>query len=266
MDKVLYMFRDMDGRDLSGPLWGKPGLDIDALAATFRAECYATAEAEKKDWCFISESDFVPWLIARGLVCRAENTPLIVNIATSNEHRYVPRHWPLCPACGKGRGEEEGGEILWAFNRREWFYQCTACLHRWGHHDEPYDGKKPMLNDDGRYTVGGCVPYAISQVGALPFDTVLQACRTKGWTEADGMFETAGLQVVRDFGLAVKPFFADDGAARLTVKQLLGSLHSDAMYIVSTRRHWFAVVRGENRDSSDTSPRSHVSRCWEVRT
>jgi hypothetical protein len=265
MEKILYMLRTVDGGEyVAGPLYGAPGLDFTALAAEYREECYAEAQAKQQDYCYVTESDFVPWLVKKGILGHADYTPIFVSIDTTDGHHYQPSHWPLCPACGQCRCEEESGTVRHSLNRWQWFRKCRGCGHTFDYVEYPHDSTKPMLEDDGRCTHGGCVPYTISQVGALPFPDVLEACRAKGWTEANGMFEMAGLQVIRDFGFTVRQFFDDDGVTKLTIKQLLNDLPTDANYIVSTRKHWFAVVRGENRDPAGTNLRTHVASCWLV--
>lgn len=263
LTRTVCMLTDPQGRTVAGPLVGKPGLDLTAFVAEFRAERYATAEAKEEDWCFISDGDFVDWLIARGVLSPMASVNLTVDIDTSGTHRYLPRHWPECPACREGRGEETMGRVLHGLNRAEWYRQCTACGHAWDHHDEPYDSKRPMLEDDGRYIAGGCVPYALSQAGGLPIAQVLERCRARGWSE-NGMPVPDAIVAARELGITLTRSAAWRGAGKRTLRRVLDALRTDQTYVLATKDHWLAVVRGENRDPADTSLRAEVEGCWEV--
>ncbi len=261
-----YMLLDRDCQVLAGPLVGPPGLDFDALASEFRRERYAAADAAGEDYCWFSESDFVEWMKDKGLLAPLPTCPVTVEISTSREHQYVPSHWPLCPQCEAGRGEPELGEVQRVLNRAEWYRKCTRCGHAWGHAFEPHGG--PMLADDGRATLGGCVPYALSQAGALEFDTVLAACSQRGWCASDGMHVGDALIAAADLGLSTLCLdpadVARSSSGKVTLRQMLQQLDPEKAYILGTREHWLAVVRGENRDASGTHLRAEVIACWEV--
>lgn len=262
--RVVYQLTDSYGGAVGGPVTGPPGLDLSASATWYRAERYAAAEAAKDDYCFVSDDDFLGWLIEKKVVQPLAHQLLPIVIESTGEHAYVPKHWPLCPECGRGRGEEEMGRVLRGLNRAEWFRKCTECGHAWGHQDLPYMSGKPMLDDDGRYTEGGCVPYTISQVGGLPIAGVLEACRERGWSEGFGMHDQAGLSVARAFGLEVMAVPLDGVRGRLTLRRVLDRLSAEKNYIIATNCHWLPIVRGENRDPAETSMRSEVLNCWEV--
>jgi len=262
--KTVYVLSDFDGAVISGPLLGEPGLDLAEHAEAFRAECHAAAQAKQDDHCFISDRDFIGWLIDRGVLVPLKSETMTVHVDTSGDHRYAPKHWPECPACGRGRGEEESGQVLHALNRWQWHRKCTECGHVWDHQDHPYQHDKPMLEDDGRYIEAGCVPYTISQAGGLLMERVVEVCREHGWREGAGMSgNTTGLAAARALGLAVKRVPLDfDG--RPTLRRVMTVLSQDKSYIVAIKEHWLPVVRGENRDSAESSLRSEVECCWEV--
>lgn len=260
----VYQLCEPHGTPVGIPVIGPMGLDLDALVPQYRAEVYGEAESKEDDFCFVSEEGFLGWLIDKGIVRSLPLQFLTATIESTGEHAYVPKHWPECPACGCGRGEEEMGRVLHHLNRAEWFRKCTACGHTWNHQDQPYLGDKPMLEDDGRYTPGGCVPYTISQVGDLPIEEVLEACRARGWSE-HGLDDVEGLSVARSFSLTVKSFRPlRHMAGKLTLRRVLDALSSTSNYIIATNGHWLPVVRGENRDPAETNMRSEVLNCWEV--
>lgn len=261
---IVYMLRDPYGSSEIGPLLGKPGLDFGSLAAEFRTEIYAKHEAEGKDWCLPTTSEFVDWLIGRGLLTSLNTISITLDIDTSGENAYVPSHWPLCPECGEGRGDEEMGRVLHSLNRREWFRKCTKCSHTWDHHDEPYRGGQPMLDDDGRYIDGGCVPYAISQAGGIPMDHAVAVCRKHGWAEGQGIEGFGGVAAAVACGLVLVEQEVRQIAGTLTLRKLFDRLPSSGSYIVAIRGHWLAFVGGENRDQAGTHLRAEVTSCWEV--
>lgn len=262
-NKIVYMLSGDEG-DSDGPFLGVPDIDFSLLASKFRAERYAQCEAERKDYCHISESDFVSWLLATGVLSPLKATEAYIRVDTSGENAYVPQHWPLCPQCGVGRGEEEMGRLLEALNRREWYRKCTECRHTWAHHDEPYYFDKPMLEDDGRCIAGGCVPYSLSQTTGLDIDEVLEACRERGWREGEGMDAICGIETASALGFRMVETHALVATGKLTLRKLLDTLSPAKSYIVATRGHWLAVVNGENRDQADTNMRAKVIGCWEV--
>jgi hypothetical protein len=264
MTKVVYMLHDADGRLAGGPLVGEPGLDFSALSAEFRALRYTQSEAAREDYCSISEYDLVEWLVGRGILVPMASVSVTVEVDTSGENRYVPSYWPLCPECNVGRGDDTPGAIEHSLNRWKWFFTCTACGNVWGHRDEPYDQKEPMIDDDGRTVAGGCVPYSISQASGLPMSRVLEVCRDRGWGEGDGMPEDEGIQAARTVGLRMVPGRVPMIAGKQTLRRILDALSPMKNYIVATRGHWLAVVKGENRDQANTNLRTEVTGYWEV--
>lgn len=263
--KIVYMFYDTDATNIGGPYLGEPGFDPSSFVAEFRADAYAKAEEKREDYCYTSDSDFIAWLLEKGIVTVIESERLTLDSRGNGEDKYVPKHWPLCPECAAGRGQEEGGDLRSALNRREWYFVCTNCSHHWGHHDEPYDSRKPMLEDDGRYVEAGCVPYAISKVCEVPFDEALMRCKEKGWSSRGGMHSGQGLAVVRELGLIPLPwdeFHTIDG--KPTIKRVLQALERGKNYIVAIKGHWLPIVQGHNLDPAESSLRAEVEHCWEV--
>ncbi len=265
MKTVVYQLAESYGTYVGPPVIGPPDLDLTGYAARYRAENYTAAEANQDDYCLVSEEGFLEWLIAKGIVRPLPYQTLTVAIEKTGEHAYTPKHWPECPSCGRGRGEEEMGRVLHELNRAEWFRKCTECGHTWGHQDQPYMGDKPMLEDDGRYVEAGCVPYSISKVGGFPMEKVLEVCRERGWSEQHGMDDHEGISVARSFGLNVEFFrHLRHVEGRVTLRRVLDILPAGKNYIIATKRHWLPVVRGENCDPANTSLRSEVLNCWEV--
>jgi len=265
LEKVIYMLRDDDGHVLGGPYHGVPGLDIEALASGFRAMSYAKAEAAGDDFCMIGGDDLATWLIERGLLTPIETVDLTASVDTRGEHAYVPAHWPQCPSCDTGRGETWMGRVLHSLNRTDWHRKCTSCGHTWDHRDEAYDASSPMLDDDGRCIDSGCVPYAISQAGGVPFERALNVCRAHGWRADNGIDEHRGIEAAIACGLEMREWKEQRVAGTLTLRRLFDRLSPAGNYVVATRGHWLAVVKGENRDQADTHLRSEVLACWEVR-
>lgn len=259
--KQVYMLYDENGYFENGPYLGEPGLDFSLLATRFRDERYAAAEARKDEDCLLLEQDFIRWMIEEGVLVPMEVARTTIALETQGKNRYAPAHWPSCPVCQAGRGEEMPGRILRDLNRWDWHRKCTVCAHEWDYQDRPWDSGKPMLEDDGRYIVNGCVPYAISQAGGLPIDEVVRVCREYGWREFDGMCEDHGLLAATAIGLQLSPKRIP---GTMTLRQFLNQLDLGKTYIVSTRDHWLAVVKGENRDVAKTSMRVHVLHYWEV--
>jgi hypothetical protein len=261
---VIYMLYDDYGGLVRGPLLGKPGLNMESLVAEFRSESYAKAEAAADDYCVLLSSDLADWLIARGLLRTLDTVSLTASVDTSGDHAYAPAFWPSCPACRDGRGDTSMGRVLHSLNRADWHRKCTECGHTWDHHDEPYTSTRPMVDDDGRYIDSGCVPYAISQAANIQFDDVVSVCRDLGWSEGVGMAEDLGVLAAQRFGLKMIPSHQIMVAGKPTLRKVLDTLSPARTYIVSTRNHWLAVVRGESRDQGETHMRTEVSGFWEV--
>lgn len=265
-DQVAYMLYGDGGEAVGGPFLGDSGLDLPSLASEFRTNWYAVHEARSEDWCFIDDSDFIEWLVECKILHPMETVSLDVHIDTCGDHAYTPKHWPLCPHCKEGRGREEAGPVLRSLNRQEWYRQCASCGHQWGHHDEEWSASLgPMLEDDGRCVAGGCVPYSISKACGVPFADALNACRARGWREDKGLTQDHGFDVIGMFDHEVIPVYDAMITGKFTLKKALAGLSQQKKYIVSTRRHWLAVVHGDNLDQADTRFQTEVVGCWEVR-
>lgn len=259
---IVYMIQG-DG-STHGPYLGAPGIDFASLAAKFRDERYAEAEKAEEDFCWVGEDQFVAWLLAQEFLRPMQSTQVTVSIDTQ-ESRYLPKHWPICPSCDLGRGEEMMGRVLHSLNRADWHRKCTHCGHDWDHRDEPYLFDQPMQEDDGRHIESGCVPYSISQAGELPMEDVLRVCAKHGWRENHGMFDSDGLAAANELGLQLVPIQSRMIAGKRTLRRELASLPPSKNYIVSTNNHWLAVVRGKSRDPAETNLRTEVQFCWEVK-
>lgn len=262
-NQVVYMLYEDDDGFSGGPYLGKPGLDFRALSNQFRAMKYAEAEAAEEDYCWFNDSDFIAWLLKTEVLAVLKHTSANFTIASSSEHKYVPKHWPKCPGCEAGRGEECSGPVVHSLNRWEWYRKCVECGHTWNHHDVPYNSTMPMLDDDGRNVNGGCVPYSLSQVTDIPMSQVLELCRRHGWSEKTGMYAEHGVVVASQLGFQLEPA-QQRIAGKLTLRRILNQLSPSKKYIVGTRNHWLAVVHGENRDQTGTGMRAEVISCWEV--
>jgi hypothetical protein len=264
-NKMIYMLReDGDESGSCGPFLGEPGLDIDALAQQFRAQQYAEAESKQDDYCWLSDGDFIAWLIAEGHLTRAEHTTARYTLSTSGEHRYIPAHWPLCPQCNKGRGDDTPGPVSHGLNRWDWWKTCTSCGHVWGHYSIPHRSNEPILDDDGRDLHNGCVPYSLSQATGLPMPEVVEVCRKHGWRDNTGMYSSDAIVAARDLGFHLNPINVPIQTGQPTLRRTLDQLPKDKKYIVCTDSHWLAIINGQNRDQSDTSMRRKVLACWEV--
>lgn len=261
---VVYQLCEPYGERVGEPVIGPPGLDLDAYVAQYRAERHAEAEAKEDDHCYVSEDGFLEWLIAKGIVRPLPYQRLTVRVETTGEHAYLPKHWPECPECHRGRGEEQPGDVLHGLNRWTWYRRCTECGHVWDQQDQPYDSKRPMLEDDGRYIEAGCVPYTISQVGGFTMEKALEVCRERGWTEQHGMHDYDGLAAARALGLTVTMFPLRGIDGKPTLRRVMDILSPTKNYIIGIKGHWLAVVRGENRDQGGNSLRVEVLNCWEV--
>lgn len=267
-EQVVYMLDENQyGSSPYGPYIGAPDIDFDALKAEYRALRYAEEEAAGDDFCFVDGSGFAGWLVSRGILKGLDSVTVNIEIDTSGELAYVPKHWPLCPACEEGRGELVNGEVKHALNAVDRFRRCTRCGHEWDHRLEQWCHDKPMIPDDGRYVESGCVPYSLSQVSGVPMSRVLEICRPLGFREGYGMDTSKGLQAARELGLMVTKGHlppAHLAAGKLTLRRLIDTLSPTKSYLVEVNGHWLAIVNGQNRDQADTSKRSEVRAFWEV--
>lgn len=262
IDQTLYM---VDG---SGPYLGAPGLDFDRLGVQFRSEAYAKAEAKQRDWPDVADYQFIDWLQAKGYLNLADVTHVSISIdrETPGPNAYNPKHWAKCPSCPDGRGDDEivSGTVRHSLNRVQRRYLCQRCGHEWDHRDVPWESNLPMLDDDGRYVPGGCVPYTISKVTGLDFHhVVLPACKTNGWTDG-GMDASVAIDLVRQLGYNVTQGTSRIARGSMTLGRFLATASRDRSYIVEVAEHWLAVVGGENLDQSDTHLRKIVHEYWMV--
>ena len=167
---TIYMLDDNEyGSTAWGPYLGASGIDFKALGAEYRAFRYAEEEAKESDFCSVDVSGFVGWLIQKSILQPMNTVTVDIEISTDGDAAYVPRHWPLCPACEEGRGEPKRGEVKYTLNAVEAYRECTECGHEWDQHLEQWCYNKPMVADDGRCTQGGCVPYSMAMPGVLGF-------------------------------------------------------------------------------------------------
>lgn len=250
--KCVYMLRDGDeySRSVSGPFLGDPGIDFVQLADTFRVERYAQAEAKGEDCCYASESDFYSWLVDKGFLTPLVTTDVEIELRHSGEKAYAPKHWPVCPECEGGRGEPHYGEVRRSLNRIKTFKRCTDCGHEWGYAEEANDTSRPMLEDDGRDTIGGCVPFAISKACGIEFATVLNVCARHGWSQ-EGMDQDKAIGAARELGYSLtwKAYAGVGSSAAPTLKRLLAGLPRGRNYVAGVRGHWLAIVDGQVVDN-----------------
>ena len=267
--QVVYMLDENEYNSTPyGPYIGAPNIDFEALKAEYRAVRYAEEEAKGDDYCFVDGSGFAGWLVRRGILKGLDSVTVGIAIDTSGDNAYVPKHWPLCPACEEGRGEPKNGEVKYALNAVDRFRKCTNCGHDWDHHLEQWCGNKPMIPDDGRCLDSGCVPYSISQVAPhVGMDRVLEICRPLGFREGYGMDTDKGLEAVRQLGMVVTKARLPAtklAAGKLTLRRLFDAANPAKSYLVEIKGHWLAIVNGRIIDRADSSMRSEVKHCWEV--
>lgn len=254
--RVIYMLScgEYEDKATYGPYLGKQGMDFTALKNEYRADRYAAAEKTQEDYCSLSESDFVDWLLSTGHLLRIEASHEYIEISTSFDEAYVPKHWPECPHCGEGRGELEYGAVRRSLNRIATFRRCTECSHEWDHCETANNSQLPMLEDDGRDTEGGCVPFAISKACGLPFAEVKETCAQHGWNWT-GMPPATAVVAARTLGFdLVRIVRQGIGSPKPpTLRQLVSELPSDRNYIIGVKQHWLAVVNGQIIDNDTNS-------------
>lgn len=259
---MLYMING------AGPYRGKHNLDLSALADQCRRELYAKAELAQQDYCWPTESDFLGWLVEHGHLEPVECRSLTAQIDTTGSNAYMPKHWPQCPQCNEGRGSDEFDTctVKHELNRVVTRLVCPHCGNQWNHREVPWFSDKPMLEDDGRYTEGGCVPYTLSQILDRSFNEVSGLCRNHGWTEKQGMPEDAAIGLLGKLGVETTRINAMSygHGARLTLGRFLQVADPLHRYIVSTGGHWLAVVNGQNLDQAGTSNRKMIKSVWRI--
>jgi len=266
--KRLYMlYQGNYERNSYGPYIGDSGLDFAALSAVFRSESYALAEAKADDYCSLYESDFPAWLVAKGILSPVETTGIEISVSTSGGDAYVPKHWPVCPDCGNGRGDPQYGDARKSLNRIKTYKRCTECGHEWGHTEVANDTSKPMLDDDGRDTPGACVPFALAKACGIEFATVLDVCARHGWS-GTGMAQTNAIFAARELGfsLAWVNLVSAKTPSAPTLKRLLPELNDGRNYVAGVKGHWLAIVDGQIMDNdANTGLGRKVLELYEVR-
>lgn len=264
LDQVrhVYLLQGEYGGSVGGPYLGAQGLDMRKLALDFVRNSHADHEARGEDYCALYDSDFCEWAIARGIFEPIEHVVTTVDIHASDMPRYVPKHWPECPNCHQGRGDDTPGTVQSELNRWQWFRRCTECGFEWGHRVIPHDSSRPMLEDDGRYIDSVCVPYSLSQVAGLHIDAVLPVCRQHGWAERKGMDPNAAIVAARVLGIELGVYPLPRSNGRLTLSRVVNWLPRVGAFVIEVNDHWLSVVNGENRDQAATHGGATVHRIW----
>lgn len=264
---ALYMLGWGDyERSNEGPFLGSATLDFKALAELYRNERYAEKEAAGEDECWLNETDFCTWLTEKEYLSPVTTKSVELYISSTDGKQYVPKHWPECPECRPGRGKKDYGRCRESLNRIEVFYRCSNCSTTWGHHDEPNDEKKPMLEDDGRDTEGGCVPFSISKTCGIAFSTVLEVCRRYGW-DSQGMNTGEAAKAMKSLGFTLVnvPLPGTGSKRKHTLRAVVAALHPGRTYILEVKSHWLSYVRGELVDNDrPTGLSTHVHYLYEV--
>lgn len=240
-------------RGSNGPYLGAPGLDFTALSVDYRRERYAAAEAAHEDHCPLDESDFQAWLVAKRILSPIASTDVEIVVRTYGDE-YVPKHWPECPECRRGRGEQDYGDVRRSLNRIVTYRRCTECRYVWGHHEVACRSNEPMLDDDGRDTEGGCVPFAISKACGIDWKLAMATCAKHGWN-SDGMSPDKAVVAARELGFElVRQRLPGSGKPNgLTLKSLISELPRNRNYVVSVKGHWLALVGGAIVDNDTNS-------------
>ena len=254
-------------RRSSGPYLGVPGLDFAARSDDYRRASYAAAEAAKEDQCSLDESDFQKWLVGTGILAPIEAAVVDIEVRAYG-HECVPKHWPVCPDCETARGEQEYGAVRRSLNRITSYHRCTECRHEWGHHEVANNSSAPMLDDDGRDTEGGCVPFAISKACAIDWKVALAVCTKHGWNRS-GLSPDKAIIAVRELGFdLVRQSRSGVGVTSgPTLKRLITELPRNRNYVVAVKDHWIAVVNGMMVDNDTNSgPGRKALELYEVRS
>ena len=267
---AVYMLKwgEYEEHTVYGPYLGAAGLDFVGLVEDYRRDRYAQAEAAEENYCSLDEGAFVDWLLAKGVLVSVKSTQVDVEIRTSSDNAYVPKHWPKCPECDAGRGDLEYGAVRKSLNRVATFRRCTSCRHEWDHGEQANDSRLPMLEDDGRDMVGACVPFAISKACGLPFARVLKVCEEHGWCDT-GMAQSKAVVAARELGydLVWHGRHGVGTPAPPTLKSLLAELPRNRNYVVGVKSHWLALVGGKIVDNDTNSgPARKVLELYEVRS
>jgi|GEM_PF-6544881 len=268
--KSMYMLNwgEHYERRSDGPFIGDTGLDFSSLVEQCRRDRYAAANEAKEDYCSLDESYFASWLVSKGFLFPVDVANVEVVINTSFDNAYVPLHWPTCPECRDGRGEKEYGDVRRSLNRVTAFRRCTECRHEWDHAEVPNVSSQPMLDDDGRDTEGGCVPFAISKACGVDWDTTKSVCAKHGWSKNGMNTPHNAALAARELGYElVSRSVPRKSLSYPTLKQVALQLGVGRNYIIGIRGHWLALVNGRILDNDNNSGMtSQVFEVYEVRT
>jgi len=107
-----------------------------------------------------------------------------------------------------------------------------------------------------------CVPYAIHVVTGIEMNRVLIMASEVGHDAQKGMSPVAGWSLLQRLGCVVTPMKPPEGPRALS--QVLGSLDGNKTYILSTKDHWLAVVKGKKHDKAMTHGKTNISHVFEV--
>lgn len=107
-----------------------------------------------------------------------------------------------------------------------------------------------------------CVPYAIHIVTSIPLERVLIMAGEVGHDPAKGMTPVSGWSLLQKVGCVVSPMKKPVGPNSLA--QVIKTLEKDKIYILSTKDHWLAVVKGKKHDKAKTHGKAVITHVFEV--
>lgn len=266
--KTIYMLNwgEYEDKVSLGPYVGDSDINFYALTENYQCERYASKEAALENECVLSENDFVDWLLEKNILRSIESKQISVYLNSSCDATYAPKHWPECPECGDGRGKQKYGECRRSLNRIVTLFECTDCCHHWGHKEIANNPSLPMLDDDGRDTPSGCVPFSMSKACGIPFSVVANVCRKHGWNH-HGMAQVSAAKAAVELGFnLIRQTWIATEKNTPTLKRLLADLPSDRNYIIGVKNHWLAYVQGDIVDNdTQTGLARRVIELYEVR-
>ncbi|MHD0644210.1 hypothetical protein ACYPKM_01070 [Pseudomonas aeruginosa] len=260
---VLYNFRDERHQRTYGPYAGEPNLDLGWHQQRYREACYAAAEAIGADGCDISTEDFLSWMVGEEILVQIPAKTESLDVHPESGAPYVPKHWPLCPQCGIGRGGEQLQSENAVFNRVTYARACTSCDHKWDFVDYARVPGHPMLEDDGSTTEDACAPYSLAKATGLPYAKVLEECIRCGWENPGGMKMISAFIALKNLGFEHdEVYMPRDGV--LTLSSAVKTLPTYGSYLISVNEHLMAFVEGQLFDMGDVHGRCQVHGIWEV--